>query len=154
MPIKVCEIRVLSEGTGFLVVTSGLCREEALRARAAFAKASLSIRHLHLHAITPFHATAFLDHVNSVTHGAVTLENHVTEDGIGSLAAGAMADAGVGKRPLRLGLRDACAHGGSRPCLIRHHGLDALGEEFDITEDDLDAARADDVHALVTAEAH
>ena len=46
---------------------------------------------------------------------------------------------------------------------MRYYGLDALalvkgiesllGEEFDITEDDLDAARVDDVHSLVKAEA-
>lgn len=93
----------------------------------------------------------------------VTLENHVTEGGIGSLVAEVMADAGVGKRLMRLGLRDTYAHGGSRPCLMWYYGLDALalvkgiesvlGVEFDITEDDLDAARVDDVHSLVKAEA-
>ena len=162
-PIKVGEIRVLSEGTDVLVITSGICTEEAMRARATFAEVGLSIRHLHLHTIKPFDAAALLDHVNSVTHGVITLENHVTEGGIGSLVAEVMADAGVGKRLVRLGLRDTYAHGGSRPYLMRHYGLDALalvkgierllGEEFDITEDDLDAARVDDVHSLAKAEA-
>ncbi len=162
-PIKVGEIRVLSEGADVLVVTSGICTEEALRARAAFAKAGLSIRHLHLHTIKPFDAVTLLDHVHSVTHGVVTLENHVTEGGIGSLAAEVMAEAGVGKRLMRLGLRDTYAHGGSRPYLMRYYGLDALalvkgiesllGEEFDITEDDLDTARVEDIHSLVKAEA-
>ena len=154
---------VLSEGADVLVVTSGICTEEALRARAAFAKAGLSIRHLHLHTIKPFDAATLLDHVHSVTHGVVTLENHVTEGGIGSLAAEVMAEAGVGKRLMRLGLRDTYAHGGSRPYLMRYYGLDALalvkgiesllGEEFDITEDDLDTARVEDIHSLVKAEA-
>ena len=162
-PIRVGEIRVLSEGADVLVVTSGICTEEALRARAALAKAGLSIRHLHLHTIKPFDAEALLDHVSSVTRGVVTLENHVTEGGIGSLAAEVMADVGVGKRLLRLGLRDTYAHGGSRPYLMRYYGLDALAlvkgieslldEEFGITEDDLDAARVDDVHSLAKAEA-
>lgn len=162
-PIKVGEIRVLSEGADVLVVTSGICTEEALRARAAFAKAGLSIRHLHLNTIKPFDAATLLDHVHSVTHGVVTLENHVTEGGIGSLAAEVMAEAGVGKRLMRLGLRDTYAHGGSRPYLMRYYGLDALalvkgiesllGEEFDITEDDLDTARVEDIHSLVKAEA-
>ncbi|MYI70310.1 MAG: transketolase, partial [Boseongicola sp. SB0673_bin_14] len=162
-PIRVGEIRVLSEGADVLVVTSGICTEEAMRARAAFAKAGLSIRHLHLHTIKPFDAEALLDHVSSVAHGVVTLENHVTEGGIGSLAAEVMADAGAGKRLVRLGLKDTYAHGGSRPYLMRYYGLDALalvkgiesllGEEFGITEDDLDAARVDDVHSLVKAEA-
>lgn len=161
-PIKVNEMRELSAGDDVLAVTSGICTEEAMRARAAFAEAGLSIRHLHLHTIKPFNAEALLDHIGSVKHGVVTLENHVTEGGIGSLVAETMADAGVGKRLIRLGLRDTYAHGGSRPYLMRYYGLDALalvkgmekltGQSYDITEDDLAAARFDDQHSLVKAE--
>lgn len=162
-PIKIGEMRVLSEGDDVLVVTSGICTEEALRARAAFARVGLSIRHLHLHTIKPFNAAALLDHVAAVRRGVVTLENHVTEGGVGSLVAETMADAGIGKRLVRLGLRDTYAHGGSRPYLMRTYGLDALalvrgvedlvGESFGITEEDLASARLDDVHSLVKAEA-
>ncbi|MCY4208368.1 MAG: transketolase [Roseovarius sp.] len=162
-PIKVGEIRELSEGDDVLVATSGICTEEAMRARAAFAKAGISIRHLHLHTIKPFDSRALLDHIGSVKHGVVTLENHVTEGGVGSLVAETMADAGVGKRLIRLGLKDTYAHGGSRPYLMKHYGLDAsalvrgiedlMGQDFNITEDDLAAARFDDVHSLVKAEA-
>lgn len=162
-PIKVGEMRELSSGNDILVVTSGICTEEAMRARAALTKAGLSIRHLHLHTIKPLNTKALLDQITSVKHGVITLENHVTEGGVGSLIAETMADAGVGKRLFRLGLKDTYAHGGSRPYLMRHYGLDALalvrgvenlmGQTFDITEDDLDAARVDDVHSLVKAEA-
>jgi transketolase len=162
-PIRVGEMRELSGGTDVLVVSSGICTEEALRARAAFTRAGLSIRHLHLHTIKPFDAEALLDHVGSVQYGVVVLENHVTEGGVGSLVAETMADAGVGKRLVRLGLKDTYAHGGSRSYLMRYYGLDALalvggievltGKSFGITEDDLDTARVEDVHALVKAEA-
>jgi len=162
-PIRVGEIRLLSEGTDVLVVTSGICTEEAMRTRSAFSRVGLTIRHLHLHTIKPFDPEPLLDHINSVTHGVVTLENHVTEGGIGSLVAEIMADAGAGKRLVRLGLKDTYAHGGSRPYLMRHYGLDALalvkgveelmGQDFMITEDDLAQARFDDVHSLVKAEA-
>lgn len=161
-PIRVGEMRELSAGDDVLVVTSGICTEEAMRARAAFAEAGLSIRHLHLHTIKPFNAAALLDHIGSVKHGVVTLENHVTEGGIGSLVAETMADAGVGKRLIRLGLKDTYAHSGTRPYLMRYYGLDALalvkgienlmGQSYDITEVDLAAARFDDQHSLVKAE--
>lgn len=161
--IKVGEMRVLSEGSDILVVTSGITTEEALRARSALAKAGLSIRHLHLHTIKPFNAQALLDHIGSVRHGVITLENHVTEGGIGSLVAETMADAGVGKRLIRLGLKDTYAHGGSRPYLMRYYDLDAvalvsgiedlMGQRFGISEADLDTARLEDVHSLVKAEA-
>ncbi len=161
-PIRVGEMRELGEGDDVLVVTSGICTEEALRARAALAGAGLSVRHLHLHTIKPFDAAALLDHVQSVRHGVVTLENHVTEGGIGSLVAETLADAGAGARLVRLGLKDTYAHGGSRPYLMRYYGLDALalvrgieslvGQEFGIDEDDLESARVEDVHSLVKAE--
>ncbi|MCY6381769.1 transketolase family protein [Hoeflea prorocentri] len=162
-PIKVGEMRELASGQDVLVVTTGICTEEALRARSALAKAGLSIRHLHIHTIKPFDPAALLDHIESVRHGVITLENHVTEGGVGSLVAETMADAGVGKRLIRLGLKDTYAHGGSRPYLMRYYKLDALalvegieqltGQQFGISEDDLDAARVEDVHTLVKAEA-
>jgi transketolase len=93
----------------------------------------------------------------------ITLENHVTEGGIGSLVAEIMADNGVGKKLIRLGLKDTYAHGGSRPYLMRYYGLDAsalvagverlLGREFGIAEADLDAVRVDAVHSAAKAEA-
>ncbi|PLW77244.1 transketolase family protein [Cohaesibacter celericrescens] len=160
--IKVGEMRELSDGDDILVVTSGICTEEAMRARSALANAGLSIRHLHLHTIKPFDHKALLDHIGSVKHGVITLENHITEGGVGSLVAETMADAGVGKRLIRLGLKDTYAHGGSRAYLMRYYGLDALalvkgiedlvGESFGISEADLDAARVEEVHSLVKAE--
>lgn len=162
-PIRVGEMRVLSEGTDVLVVTAGITTEEALRARSALAGAGVSIRHIHLHTIKPFDAAQLLDHVGAVKHGVVTIENHVTEGGIGSLVAETMADAGVGKRLVRLGLKDTYAHGGSRAYLMRYYGLDAMalvggiealmGQSFGLTEADLDAARVDAVHSLAKAEA-
>ena len=161
-PIKVGEMRELASGNDVLVVTTGICTEEAMRATTVLQKAGVSIRHLHLHTIKPFDAKTLLDHIGSVKHGVVTLENHVTEGGIGSLVAETMADAGVGKRLVRLGLKDTYAHGGSRAYLMRYYGLDALAlvagienlmdQKFDISETDLDTARVEAVHSLAKAE--
>ena len=91
------------------------------------------------------------------------LENHVIDGGLGSLVAEIMAEAGTGKRLVRLGLRDTFAHGGSRAYLMQHYGLDAtallrgiedlLGAKTGIAEDDLATARVDAVHSAVKAEA-
>lgn len=162
-PIRVGQMRQLASGSDVLVITAGITTEEALRTRGALADAGVSIRHLHLNTIKPFDASALLDHVAAVKHGVITMENHVTEGGIGSLVAEAMADRGVGKRLVRLGLRDTYAHGGSRPYLMRYYGLDALalvkaiealmGERFGITEAALGAVRIDAVHSDAKAEA-
>ena len=162
-PVRVGEMRELATGADVLVVTSGIATEEALRLRAALDGAGVSIRHLHVHTIKPFDRTAFLDHVHSVSKGVVVLENHVIDGGLGSLAAEIMAEAGTGKRLVRLGLRDTFAHGGSRPYLMKYYGLDAtallagierlLGAPTGLTEDDLAAARIEAVHSATKAEA-
>ncbi|RBP17271.1 transketolase [Roseiarcus fermentans] len=162
-PIEVGRMRELSAGSDVLVVTAGVATEEALRARGALKAAGVSIRHLHINTVKPFDERPLLDHIASVKHGVITLENHVTEGGIGSLVAEIMADHGVGKRLIRLGLKDTYAHGGSRPYLMRHYGLDAsalvagverlLGRIFGVTEADLDAVRVDAVHSSAKAEA-
>lgn len=161
-PIEVGKMRELAWGDDVLIVTAGITTEEAMRARTSLEKAGVSVRHLHLNTIKPFNDKALLDHIGAVKNGVITLENHVTEGGIGSLVAEIMADNGVGKKLKRLGLKDTYAHGGSRAYLMRYYGLDALAlvqgveelmdEQFGITEDDLDTARVDAVHSLVKAE--
>lgn len=162
-PIEVGKMRELSLGDDVLIVTSGITTEEALRAKGALENAGVSVRHLHLNTIKPFDAAAMLDHIGSVRHGVVTLENHVTEGGVGSLLAEIMADNGVGKRLVRLGLRDTYAHGGSRGYLMKYYGLDAgalvagverlLGSDLGIDEAMLAEARVDAVHSTAKAEA-
>ena len=156
-------MRSLGLGRDVLVITAGITTEEALRARDALGKAGVSIRHLHLHTLKPVDDKALLDHIASVRHGVITLENHVTEGGIGSLVAEIMADNGLGKKLMRLGLKDTYAHGGSRPYLMAYYGLDAaalvaavermVGQKFDITEADLATARVEAVHSVAKAEA-
>jgi transketolase len=155
-------MRELAWGDDVLIVTSGITTEEAMRARSSLENAGVSVRHLHLNTIKPFNDKALLDHIGAVKHGVITLENHVTEGGIGSLTAEIMADNGVGKKLLRLGLKDTYAHGGSRAYLMRYYDLDALAlvqgveklmdQKFGITEEDLDTARVEAVHSLVKAE--
>lgn len=161
-PIKVGQMRELALGTDILVVTSGIATEEALRARSALETSGVSIRHLHINTIKPFGEEALLDHIGSVNKGVVVLENHVTEGGVGSLVAEIMADNGVGKKLVRLGLRDTFAHGGSRAYLMGHYGLDAaalvagieklLGSSTGISEEQLTSTRIEAVHSAVKAE--
>ncbi|NBN63177.1 transketolase family protein [Pannonibacter tanglangensis] len=162
-PMKVGELRVLSEGSDVLVITAGITTEEAMRAGGALAKVGVSVRHLHLNTLKPFDARAILDHAASVRYGVITLENHLIAGGIGSMTAEAMAEAGMGRRLIRLGLKDTYAHGGSKPYLMRYYGLDAMalvkaiedltGQQTGIDEDALDSVRVDAVHSAVKAEA-
>lgn len=160
--IKVGKMRELALGTDILIITSGITTEEAMRARPALENAGVSVRHLHINTIKPFDPEPLLDHISAVKHGVITLENHITTGGIGSLVSEIMTDNGVGKKLIRLGLQDTFAHGGSRPYLMRTYGLDALalvsgvndllGQRTGITEEDLNAVRYEDVHSLAKAE--
>ena len=124
-PIRIGKIRRLSDGNDLLVLSSGVCTEEALRAAAALRNAGLSIRHLHLTTLKPFDAAAVVEAASDMRLGAITLENHSIIGGLGSATAEAFADAGLGKRLVRLGIKDCYAHGASKKYLMKNFGIDA-----------------------------
>jgi transketolase len=149
-PLQLGQARLLREGRDVAVISSGICTEEALRAVALLAARGADPLHLHVSTLKPFADPAIAEAAAAVRHGVVTLENHNTVGGLGSAVAERLAEAGLGRRLIRLGLRDTYAHGASRRYLMREYGLDALAlvravEElldasFGITEAELAAA--------------
>lgn len=117
--------RELSRGDDVLVVSSGICTEEAMRAGRALADRGVSMGHFHLSTLKPFDPTPVLEAAEKACYGVITLENHSVIGGLGSMVAEAMAEAGLGKKLRRLGLQDRYAHGASRTYLMRKYGLDA-----------------------------
>ena len=162
-PMKINEIRVLNKGTDILVVTSGISTEEALRARSAIKNAGISIQHIHLHTIKPINKELLLSQIEKVKYGVVTMENHLINGGIGSIVADIIAENGIAKRLIKLGLNDTFAHGGSKAYLLKFYGLDAfalvkgieqlMNIKTEINEENLENARIEDVHSLSKAEA-
>ncbi|MDD7910576.1 transketolase C-terminal domain-containing protein [Pseudovibrio exalbescens] len=162
-PFEFNKLRCLSEGKDLLVVTSGICTEEALRATAVLKEKGVGIRHLHASTLKPFNKEALLEHISEVDGGVITLENHSIVGGLGSIVSEIMAEEGVGKKLIRLGLKDTFAHGASKGYLMEKYGLDAKalvaavetlsGQKTGITADDLAEARIDDVHSAAKAEA-
>jgi transketolase len=139
--------RLLSTGTDLAVFSSGISTEEAMRALAALAQRGVSATHIHVTCLKPFHAQEVTEAVQRARYGVVSLENHSIVGGLGSAVAEVMAEAGSGKRLLRLGLQDVYAHGASRAYLMREYGLDAqalvsavetlTGERFGIRSEEL-----------------
>jgi transketolase len=162
-PMEFDRVRVLSEGDDLTVLTAGITTEEALRAAAPLEAAGVGITHLHVSTHKPFGDPVILDSIERARHGVLTLENHTIVGGLGSAVAEVMAENGIGKRLLRLGLKDTYAHGASRPYLMREYGLDApalvrgveelLGRKTGVGEADLEAVRIEEVHSLSKAEA-
>jgi transketolase len=145
------------------IFSSGICTEEAMRATQALRSHGVSIRHLHVATHKPLDTTAVARAAARTRRGVITMENHVITGGLGSAVAEVMAEAGIGRRLLRIGLRDTFVHGASRAYLMKEYGLDAatlirnaetlLDSRFGIPETDLAEIRLEPVHSDAKAEA-
>lgn len=161
--IQLGQARVLSKGDDITLFTSGICTEEAMRVTRVLQERGVSIQHLHISTFKPFNDPAVLEAATQSRCGIITLENHTIIGGLGTCVAEMMAEAGVGKKLIRLGLRDTYAHGASRPYLMREYRIDAmalveeveklLGTSFGINENDLAAVRLEPMHSEAKAEA-
>jgi transketolase len=161
-PLRVGRLRALSSGKDFVLLTSGICTEEGLRAAAALRDKGVEMTHYHVSTLKPFHHPEVLEAVAASRRGVITLENHSVIGGLGSIVAECMAEAGVGKPLRRLGLQDTFAHGASRRYLMREYGLDAmtlvraaediLGGRFSIDENSLTEAYTPTLHSDAKAE--
>jgi len=148
-PTRLDKARLLGEGRDVALLSSGICTEEALRAAAFLRRQGVGVHHLHISCLKPFSDPAVIQAVSSVRAGVISLENHSIIGGLGSTVAELMAEAGLGQRLIRLGLKDRYAHGASRAYLMREYGLDAgavvkaaenlLATSFDAQPEDLAA---------------
>ncbi len=162
-PLRLGRARVLSKGSDIALFTSGICTEEAMRVTRALRERGVSIQHLHISTFKPFNDPAVLEAAAQSRRGVITLENHTVIGGLGTCAAEMMAEAGMGKKLIRLGLRDTYAHGAGRPYLMREYKIDAmalveeveklLGTSLGITENELAAVRLEPMHSQARAEA-
>lgn len=162
-PMRLDRARVLSEGSDIALFSSGICTEEAMRATRALRACGVSIQHLHVSTLKPFTDPAVPAAAAKARYGVITMENHTTMGGLGTAVAEVMAENAIGKKLVRIGLKDTYAHGASRSYLMREYGLDAialvreveklLGQTLNITEDDLAAVRLEAVHSSAKAEA-
>lgn len=162
-PFRFNQLRTLSEGKDVLILSSGITTEEAMRTTKVLTNAGVSIAHLHASTLKPFAKEQLLEAMIGIKHGIITIENHTIIGGLGSIVAEILAEEGVGKKLVRLGLQDTFAHGASRLYLMKKFGLDAMnlvfaierliGMSTGISEDDLQAVRLDKIHSGAKAEA-
>lgn len=147
-PMELNRSRVLSEGEDIVVLSSGVCTEEAIRAVDALKKRGVSVHHRHVTCLKPFDDMELMEAVSKAKYGVVTMENHNIIGGLGSIVADKMAEMGIGKKLYKVGIRDVYMHGGSKLYLMKRYGLDAMalvrqveeavGRELGITEEMLE----------------
>jgi transketolase len=162
-PMRFNQARVLSTGGDLTLFTAGICTEEALRATEALRSRGVKIQHLHITTHKPFTDPLVLEAIRNSQNGIITMENHTVVGGLGTAVAELMAEHGISKRLVKIGLQDTYAHGASRPYLMKKYGLDAfalvqkvewlMGRPLNITEEDLQTVRLDKVHSSAKVEA-
>lgn len=111
--------------TDLLVLTSGICTQEAMRALPAVRERGVTVRHLHISTLKPFDDPAVRDALRHTRRAVVTMENHLTVGGLGSAVSEMMTDNGIGLPLTRMGLNDTYMHGASQKYLTAEYGLDA-----------------------------
>jgi len=162
-PMEFGKARVISEGSDITLVTSGIMTEEAMRAVQVLQKRGMSIQHMHISTLKPFNDESVLEAIAKSRYGVITMENHTIVGGLGTIIAEKMAEAGMDKKLVRIGLRDTFSHGASKQYLLKEHKMDALSlikevealskQQFNIYEDELSKTHITAVHSAAKAEA-
>ncbi|GHT21356.1 transketolase [Planctomycetales bacterium] len=162
-PMKLGQPRKLSEGKNFVLLTSGICTEEGMRAAAALKDRNIPITHYHISTLKPFDQPKIIKEIAKSKYGVITLENHSIIGGLGTIIAEKMAEAATGKPLYRLGLQDTFVHGASRRYLMKEYGIDAMTliglvekimeKKLGISENDLAETYTPAVHSSAKAEA-
>jgi transketolase len=162
-PMEFGKARVLSEGDDITVLSSGIMTEEAMRGIQAIRKRGVSIQHMHISTLKPFDDDTVIRAVEKARHGVITMENHTIIGGLGTIVAEKMAEKGIVKKLVRIGLRDTYAHGASKNYLLKKYGMDAMAlirevenltkGSFGISEDELARTYVAAVHSMAKAEA-
>ena len=149
-PMVFNRARTITEGDDVLILSSSICTEEAMRATAALEDKGVSVQHMHVSTLKPFTDPTIVEALKKCKYGVVTMENHYNIGGLGSAVADLMAENGIGKKLIKIGL-NGYAHGASKMYLMTKYGIDAMnlvksveeliGKDLGIKEDDLDNQR-------------
>jgi transketolase len=162
-PMEFGKARVVSEGEEITVLSSGIMTEEAMRAVQVLQRRGLSVQHMHISTLKPFDDRTVMKAIARSKYGVITMENHTIVGGLGSIIAEQMAEVGVNRKLVRIGLRDVYAHGASKNYLLKKYHMDAMalisaveglvGKKFNIPEEELKEASIAAVHSTAKAEA-
>ena len=162
-PMRFGQARNLSHGNDLVLITTGICTEEALRASNVLEQSGIGVEHFHLSTIKPFDYPEIMEKIATSRYGVITMENHSMIGGVGSFVAEAMAERGIGKRLIRIGFQDTFLHGASRKYLMHEYKIDAFelinrigelcGRNIEVNEADLKEVFIPQMHSNAKPEA-
>jgi len=125
-PMELGKLRKLHDGDDFVLLTSGICTEEGMRAVAALADKGINISHYHVSTLKPFDHPEIVEAISASKYGAITLENHSIIGGLGTIIAEQMAKYGCNKKLYKMGINDVFVHGASYRYLMKENNIDAM----------------------------
>jgi len=105
----------------------------SLKAAEMLERDGLSVGVINIHTIKPLDTAAVLNAAGR-TKILVTAEDHQIVGGLGSAVSEAVAEAGLGHRLLRIGLKDTFGESGSPEQVLAKHKMDAAGIAEQIRE--------------------
>ncbi|HZN94395.1 MAG TPA: transketolase C-terminal domain-containing protein [Myxococcales bacterium] len=119
-------VELLPGGTDAVIFATGGEVAFSLQAAQALKQEGLSVGVVNVHTIKPLDAGTVV-RVSQQAKAVVTAEDHQINGGLGSAVAEALAEAGVGRKLLRIGLRDTFGESGTPEELLAHFKMDAKG---------------------------
>ncbi len=162
-PMFFGEGRIISRGKDIAIFSSGISTEEAMRGTEALKKHGLSFSHMHISTLKPFNEPCISEMISEAKYGVITMENHSILGGLGTIIAEKIAEDGIGKKLVKIGLKDTFVHGASRSYLMKEYEMDAMtliktvgkmvNTTFSISEHDLSEIYLAPVHSDAKAEA-
>ncbi len=121
---KPVELRPVSKDA--VIFCSGGEVFHSLKAAQSLEQDGLDVGVVNVHTIKPLDAPSIVA-AASRTRAVATAEDHQIIGGLGSAVAEALAEAGLGRRLLRIGIRDQFGESGSPEELLAKHKMDAAG---------------------------
>ena len=109
-----------------------------MRATAVLKEKGISVQHMHVSTLKPFTDPTIVEAIKKSKYGVVTIKNHLDIGGLGSAVADVIAENGLGKRLVKIGL-PGYPHGASQMYLMKKYGIPTARYE---TFDDAHAAVA------------
>lgn len=150
--------KTLTEGNDLVVLSSGICTEEAERAVAAVSTKGIAVKHMHVSSFKPLKDDEMMEAIANSKYGVITMENHTIIGGLGSIVAEQMAERGMAKKLYRMGVNDTFLHAGTQHYLMKEYGLDAMaliakieeatGQKFGIDENELEDFQLETVDGI------
>lgn len=123
-PLELGRARLLRAGPDLCLISSSSATFEASEAAFRLARAGVASTHFHVSTLKPLDDRRIPEAI-ARTPAVITLENHLVTGGLGSAIAELMAQHGLGRPLVRLGLADTYAAGGTRAYLFERFGLSA-----------------------------